>query len=310
MGTFIKYVVTGVLVVGPLVATAYAGILVWGQHVGWSDLALLFTMYALTAFGVTIGLHRFLTHGSFKTNRLAKITLAILGAMAIQGAPIGWVANHRLHHAYSDREGDPHSPHLTSDILRGFLHSHVGWLFREHAADPDCWARDLVRDRDIVLVSRYTVVWAVLGMVVPFIIGGWSGLLWGGLVRVFLAHHVTWSVNSVCHIIGSRPFDTPDRSTNFWLVGLLAFGEGGHNTHHASPKSARHGLHWWHFDLSWVVIRTLQKIRLAYDVYVLDPVDLKRALMKRASGVKVVLASARKHSTRRSKGATGQRRLA
>jgi len=291
--TFTKNSWTAILVVGPLVATAYAILLAWNQYVGWGDLALLFTMYTLTACGVTIGLHRYLTHGSFKTNRPTKMALVMLGAAACEGSPISWAVNHRLHHAYADRKGDPHSPHLSSSRLLGFIHAHVGWFFARQTAEADCWARDLLNDRDIVWVSRYTIVWAALGLVIPLLLGGWSGLLWGGLVRVFLAHHVTWSINSVCHIVGSRPFETRDQSTNFWPFAMLAFGEGSHNTHHASPKSARHGLYWWHFDLSWVVICTLQKIRLAYDVYVQDPIDLKRALLYRTAGVKVVLQGQR-----------------
>jgi stearoyl-CoA desaturase (delta-9 desaturase) len=282
-------VIAIILVGGPFAAMGYALFLASNLYLDWSDLALLLTMYTLTAFGITIGLHRYLTHGSFKTNRLIKITLVILGAMAFEGSPISWVANHRLHHAYSDRDGDPHSPHLTKGLVSGFVYAHIGWFFARRRADPAFWARDLVRDSDILLISRYSLVWALLGLAIPFAIGGWSGLLWGGLVRIFLVHHVTWSVNSVCHIFGSRPFGTDDKSTNFWLVGLLAFGEGGHNTHHAAPKSARHGLYWWHFDLSWMVIRVLQKVRLASAIYELDPTDLKRALRERAASVKVVL---------------------
>ena len=281
---------TVILVVGPLIATAYGIFLVWNLYVGWGDLALLFTMYTISAYGVTIGLHRYLTHESFKVNRPAKIALTILGAAAFEGSPISWVTNHRRHHAYSDREGDPHSPHLSKGLLLGFIHSHVGWLFAKQTEDPDCWAKDLTSDRDIVWISRYAIIWSLLSLAIPFLIGGWSGLLWGGLVRVFLAHHVTWSINSICHIMGSRPFNTRDRSTNFWPLGLFTLGESGHNTHHASPKSARHGLRWWHFDLSWVVIRTLQRLRVAYDVYVQDPIDLKRALRYRTAGVKVVLS--------------------
>ncbi|MEE9323934.1 MAG: acyl-CoA desaturase, partial [Dehalococcoidia bacterium] len=166
-------------------------------------------------------------------------------------------------------------------------------------ADPQRWARDLLKDPDIVFIHRTTVFWCGLSLIVPFVIGGWSGLLWGGFVRIFLAHHVTWSVNSVCHIYGSRPFNTKDRSTNHWLVGLLGFGEGGHNTHHASPRSARHGLYWWHFDSSWVVIRVLEKLGLAYNVYELDPEDLKVALRRRAASVKATVCSGLR-GTRRS----------
>jgi stearoyl-CoA desaturase (delta-9 desaturase) len=173
--------------------------------------------------------------------------------------------------------------------VRGFLHAHLSWLFSAGNAEPDVWAEDLKADRDIVLVSRLTLVWWVLSLLIPFLIGGWTGFMWGGLIRIFLIHHVTWSVNSVCHLFGSRPFRTKDRSTNFWPVGLLAFGEGGHNTHHASPKSARHGLRWWHFDTSWLIIRVMEDLRLVHDVYVQETTALRRSLKERAAGVRVVL---------------------
>ena len=156
-------------------------------------------------------------------------------------------------------------------------------------ADPDRWARDLLEDRDLVFLQRTAPIWFLLGLAIPFLIGGWTGFLWGGLVRVFLTNHVTWSVNSVCHVFGARPFKTKDHSGNQWLVGLLAFGEGAHNTHHASPRSARHGLYWWHFDMSWVIIRLMARLGLAHDVYTLDKEDLKRALASQAGAVKVAL---------------------
>jgi len=285
----LRKIITALLVAGPLVGTGYAVFASWGRFMGFTDLALLIGLYVLIAMGVTVGFHRYLTHGSFKTNRFLKAILTILGTMSLEGSPISWVANHRLHHAYADRQGDLHSPHLSNNPVTGFIHAHFSWLFADSQADPKYWAEDLGRDRMIVLISRYTILWWIIGLIIPYFIGGWSGLMWGGLVRVFLTHHVTWSVNSVCHIFGSRPFNTKDRSTNFWPVGLLAFGEGGHNTHHASPKSARHGLFWWHFDMSWVVIRMLEKTRLAQDVYVQEPVVLKQALRERAAGVPVVL---------------------
>jgi stearoyl-CoA desaturase (delta-9 desaturase) len=288
-----KSVVT-LLVVGPLVAAVYAVILTWRSAVNWYDLALLGVMYALVGFGVTIGFHRFLTHDSFKARRPVKILLVILGTMSLEGTPIAWAANHRLHHAHADRDGDLHSPHLSKNLIAGFLHAHVGWLFGNREADPKQWARDLLNDPDIVFVNRYSVLWILLSFLIPFAIGGWSGLLWGGFVRVLLTHHATWSVNSVCHMFGSRPFAPKDESRNHWLVGLLAFGEGGHNTHHASPRSARHGLHWWHFDLSWVVIRTLESVRLAYNVYTLDRDDLTRALRTKAAGIKASLRRPRR----------------
>ena len=286
--SLVRKTVTLVMVVGPLAATGFALQLAWNKAADWRDVALLGIMYALVSLGVTVGFHRYLAHGSFKPHRVVKILLVVLGSMSIEGRPVSWVSNHRQHHAYADREGDLHSPHLAGNLVRGFFHAHVGWLLDGRSADPQRWSRDLLEDRDIVLLNRFTFVVALLGLLVPYLIGGWSGLLWAGLVRVCLTHHVTWSVNSVCHLFGSRPFATRDRSTNHWLVGLLGFGEGGHNTHHASPRSARHGLRWWDFDLSWVLICTLERLRLVRDVYTLDRGALQRALRQRASGVKVV----------------------
>ncbi|MQF69499.1 acyl-CoA desaturase [SAR202 cluster bacterium AD-804-J14_MRT_500m] len=281
--------ITGLIVVGPLIGTVYAVYVSWGHFIGLTELALLIGMYIMVALGITVGFHRYLTHGSFRTNWFLKVILTAVGAMAFEGSPISWVSNHRLHHAYADREGDPHSPHLSRGSITGFIHAHFGWLFTDRKSDAAYWADDLVQDRTIVLVSRLTILWMIIGLVIPYILGGWTGFIWGGVVRIFVTHHVTWSVNSVCHMFGSRPFNTKDQSTNFWLVGLLALGEGGHNTHHASPKSARHGLYWWHFDMSWILIRTLEGIRLAHDVYVQETESLRLGLVRHASGVQVAL---------------------
>jgi stearoyl-CoA desaturase (delta-9 desaturase) len=288
MSTILRKVIIITMVVGPLIATVYAIYLGWNGIVRMLDLVLLASLYCFTAIGVTIGYHRYLTHASFRTNRVLKFVLVILGCVSLEGAPITWVANHRKHHAFSDREGDLHSPHLSRNIVLGFMHAHVGWMIEGRAADTQKWAPDLLQDVDIKFINKTTALWVILGLLVPFLIGGWSGLLWGGLVRILLTHHVTWSVNSVCHVFGSRPFRTKDRSSNHWLVGLLAFGEGGHNTHHASPRSARHGIFWWHFDLSWVIIRALANLGWIFDVYTLDPTDLKQALRVEAPGIKVI----------------------
>ena len=275
-------------VIVPLVATGYAIYLAWNGLAHWGDMALLGAMYTLVIFGVGIGYHRLVTHDSFRVHSAIKFPLVILWCMSI-GAPISWAAIHRAHHAFPDLEGDPHSPHLSRNIFLGFFHAHVGWLFAAKYADPNRWARDLLEDRDLVFLQRTAVIWFLLGLAIPFLIGGWTGLLWGGVVRVFLTNHVTWSVNSVCHVFGARPFKTKDHSGNQWLVGLLAFGEGAHNTHHASPRSARHGLYWWHFDMSWVIIRLMARLGLAHDVYALDEDDLRRALATQAGAVKVAL---------------------
>lgn len=248
-------------VVGPLVATVYAICSLWNRAIHWTDLALLLGMYTLTALGVTVGFHRMLTHRSFRPHPVIKFIFLVLGSMALEGAAVQWAATHVRHHALSDQEGDPHSP------VEGFFHAHVGWLFKDRMADPNVYCKNLVKDPIVMFVSRTFLLWAVLSLLIPFLIGGWSGLLWGALVRIFLAHHVTWSVNSICHTFGRRDFDTPDQSRNEWVIGLLAFGEGWHNNHHAFPRSAFHGLRWWQFDLSGYLIWTLEKIGLVREVY-------------------------------------------
>ena len=262
--TLYKMVVLVVVVV-PFLATALAVRLLWAHAVHWSDLALLGAMYSLVALGVTVGYHRMLTHRSFRPHPVVKFLLLVLGTMSIEGPALQWAATHVKHHALSDRDGDPHSP------LEGFFHAHIGWMFSSEEGDPAIYCRNLVNDRMVVFVSRTFLLWSVLAFVIPFAIGGWTGLLWGGLVRVFLTHHVTWSVNSVCHTFGKRDYDTTDRSRNEWIVGLLGFGEGWHNNHHAFPRSAFHGLHWWQFDLSGYTIWMLERLGLARDVYRVAP---------------------------------------
>jgi stearoyl-CoA desaturase (delta-9 desaturase) len=226
-------------------------------------------MYTVAAMGVTMGFHRMLTHRSFKPHPVIKFLLLVGGSMALEGPAIEWAATHVKHHALADKEGDPHSP------LEGFWHAHLGWLFKDRMADPNVYCRNLVKDPMVMFVSRTFLVWVVLSLAIPFgvggLIGGWSGawtaLLWGGLVRIFLTHHVTWSVNSVCHTFGQRDFETVDQSRNEWVVGLLAFGEGWHNNHHAFPRSAFHGLRWWQFDLTGYLIWTLERVGLVHEVY-------------------------------------------
>lgn len=250
-----------VAVVVPLIATIYAICSLWERAVNWLDLTLLLCMYILTALGVTIGFHRMLTHRSFRPHPAVKFILLVLGSMSLEGPALIWAATHVKHHAQADREGDPHSP------IEGFFHAHVGWLFQDRMADPNVYCKNLVKDPIVVFVSQTFFLWVVLSLLIPFALGGWTGLLWGGLVRIFLTHHVTWSVNSVCHTFGKREFETTDQSHNEWIVGLLAFGEGWHNNHHAFPRSAFHGLHWWQFDLSGYIIRALERIGLVHDVY-------------------------------------------
>ena len=265
------------IVVVPLLATALAIGLLWQRAVHWSDVILLVTMYTLVALGVTVGFHRMLTHRSFRPHPVVKLVLLILGSMSLEGSALDWAATHIKHHAQSDREGDPHSP------VEGFFHAHIGWLFSGDQPDPNVYCRNLVNDRMIVFVSRTFPLWSILAFVIPFAIGGWSGLLWGGLVRVFLTHHVTWSVNSVCHTFGKREFETNDKSRNEWVVGLLGFGEGWHNNHHAFPRSAFHGLHWWQFDVSGYLIWMFERLGLAHEVYRVSPALRARRLARQAA---------------------------
>jgi stearoyl-CoA desaturase (delta-9 desaturase) len=263
-----KFIILALVVI-PLLGVVVAIRLLWHRAVDWRDLALLVGLYVPISMGITIGFHRYLTHRGFRANPVVKVTLLILGSMAVEGAAIAWAANHRKHHALADQAGDPHSP------ADGFLHAHVGWLFEGKAADQQVYARDLRDDRLVGVISRTFPLWVALSLLLPFAIGGWTGLLWGGLVRIFLTHHVTWSVNSVCHTFGSRPFGTKDLSRNQWVVGLLALGEGWHNNHHAFPRSALHGLRWWQVDLSGLTIRLLERLRLIWNVQRVKPVEVQ-----------------------------------
>lgn len=259
-----RYVVLVVVVV-PFLATLFAIWLMWEHAVHWSDLILLGSMYALIILGVGVGFHRMLTHRSFQPHPIVKFLLLVLGSMSLEGPALEWTATHIKHHAHSDREGDPHSP------VEGLVHAHIGWMLKSLYTDPQVYCRNLLKDPVVVFVSRTFVLWVVLSLAIPFALGGWTGLLWGGLVRIFLVHHVTWSVNSICHSFGKREFETNDRSRNEWVVGMLAFGEGWHNNHHAFPRSAFHGLHWWQFDLCGYAIWTLERLGLVHEVYRIPP---------------------------------------
>ncbi|GHO86016.1 stearoyl-CoA 9-desaturase [Dictyobacter formicarum] len=249
------------VVILPFLATIYAMWALWNRAVFLSDIVMLLIMYICITFGVTAGFHRMLTHRSFRAHPVIKFLLLVFGSMSLEGPALEWAATHVKHHAQSDKEGDPHSP------TEGFIHAHLGWLFKDRMADPNVYCRNLVNDRMVVFVSRTFLLWVVLSLLIPFAVGGWHGLLWAGLVRIFIVHHVTWSVNSICHTFGKREFETTDKSRNEWIVGLLAFGEGWHNNHHAFPRSAFHGLHWWQVDFSAYLIRILEKVGLVKDVY-------------------------------------------
>lgn len=249
------------LVVVPLLLTVFAIILLWNRYVFAMDIALLIGMYALSVFGIGIGYHRLLTHQGFKTYWPIRFFFIALGAMAWNGGPVVWASSHIKHHAHSDQEDDPHSP------IHGFWHSHLGWLFAEdNFAEAKEYAPHLLEDKVVMFIDRTILFWLALALIIPFALGGWTGLLWGGAVRIFLTSHVTWSVNSICHTFGKRPFETVDESRNEWIIGLLAFGEGWHNNHHAFPRSVKHGLFWYQFDLSALIISLMEKLGLAWEV--------------------------------------------
>lgn len=263
----------------PFVAVVAAVPLLWGWGVTWLDIGLAVAFYSLSVLGVTVGFHRYFTHGSFKAKRPLRVALAVAGSMAVQGPITHWVADHRRHHAYSDRQGDPHSPWLfgTSPVavMRGFWHAHMGWIFRRTLTNQHRFAPDLLADRDMRIVHRLFGPLTIATLVLPAVIGGlatWSwwgavtAFFWAGLVRVAAVHHVTWSVNSICHIVGDRPFAARDRSANFWPLALLSMGEAWHNLHHADPTSARHGVRRGQIDVSARLIWLFEKFGWVYDV--------------------------------------------
>jgi stearoyl-CoA desaturase (delta-9 desaturase) len=228
-------------------------------------LALFATFFFLTGLGITVGYHRLATHRSFETHPAIKAVLLILGSMALEGPVVEWVANHIKHHANSDQPDDPHSPHQHG-FWHGLWHAHVGWLVPYVEIDTVKYASVVMRDPVAMWVSRTFPIWVTAGYVIPFLVAGWEGLIWGGLFRQFCVQNITFAVNSVCHRFGSRPFRTGDMSTNNVFVGVLGLGEGWHNNHHAFPTSAFHGLHWWQLDISGHFIRTLATLRLAWNV--------------------------------------------
>ncbi len=263
----------------PLLAVVIAVPFAWGWGLSWTDIIIAAVFYVISGMGVTVGFHRHFTHGAFKANRALRIALAAAGQMAVQGPVITWVADHRRHHAFSDREGDPHSPWLFGNsvgaLAKGFWHSHMGWLFDRDLTNQQRFAPDLIADKDIDRVNRLFWVWTVISLVAPAVIGGlvtWSltgalsAFFWAGLVRVALLHHVTWSVNSICHMIGERPFTTRDKSANFWPLAILSFGESWHNLHHADPTCARHGVLRGQLDISARAIYFFEKFGWATKV--------------------------------------------
>jgi stearoyl-CoA desaturase (delta-9 desaturase) len=270
----------------PFVVVAIAIPLLWGHLLGWSDIVVFALMYTLSGFGVTVGFHRMLTHRSFQTHTSIRYLFAILGSLSVQGPVIDWVADHRKHHAHTDQEGDPHSPHVghgagVSGALRGLWHAHVGWLWRTHGeARSSQYAKELVEDRGMRLINRRFPLIALGSLALPALLGlaltqSWhgalTGLIWGGFARIFLQHHITWSVNSVCHFFGKRRFDVEDHSTNVFWLALPSFGESWHHNHHAFPRSAAHGLRWWELDPSAALIALMRRSGLAWDVVRITP---------------------------------------
>ncbi len=286
-------VLTGLVTALPVLGLGLVAWQLWGNALGPSDLVVFGVMYVASGLGVTVGFHRLFTHRSFKTTKAVRAILAILGSVAIEGPVISWVADHRKHHAFSDKEGDPHSPHVDhghglSGAIRGLFHAHVGWLFiHTHRGRKTRYAPDLMKDPVVAWVNKTFFLWAIAGFVASFFLGaaidgtwmgGLTGMLWGGLVRMLVLHHVTYSINSLCHFFGRRTFETDDESRNLAWLAPLSFGEAWHNGHHAFPTSARHGLNRREVDISAGVINLLERTGLAWDVVKVEPekVEAKR----------------------------------
>jgi stearoyl-CoA desaturase (Delta-9 desaturase) len=286
---------TGTITALPFIALFVVGWQVWNEALHWSDIIVFAICYVLTGFGVTVGFHRHLTHRAFKAKGWVRGTLAILGSAAIEGPVISWVADHRKHHAFADVEGDPHSPHVDHGVglkgaLRGLWHAHVGWLFiHTHRGNKERYAPDLIADPLIRWIDRTFVLWVGVGLLFPFLLGGliggsWqaalTGLLWGGAVRMLVVHHVTYSINSLCHFFGRQAFDTGDESRNLAWLAPFTFGEAWHNNHHAFPTSYEHGMRRWQFDPSRLLIRGLEKAGLVWDVVRIAPERQARKVLE------------------------------
>jgi len=284
---------TGVVL--PFLGVIAAIVMLWDKWVDGTDLAILGVMYLLTAIGVTVGYHRLLTHRAFQTYPWLERVFAVLGSLSVQGSVMDWVADHRKHHAHTDVEGDPHSPHVGHGSgLRGLWHAHVGWLLETQGqADWKRYAPELYEDPAMRRIGRRFPLLVVISLLVPtvagFVLHGFTlsgalrGYVWGGLVRIFFVHHVTWSVNSICHFFGSRRFDIEDRSTNVGWLAVLSLGESWHHNHHAFPRSAYHGLRWWEVDLSGLIISGLERVGLAWNVVRIAPERQRAKTIARAA---------------------------
>jgi len=279
-------IITGVVTALPVISLAFVVWQLWDSFLGWNDIFVFLVMYALTGIGVTVGFHRLFTHRAFRTTPAVRGLLAILGSAAIEGPVISWVADHRKHHAFSDQEGDPHSPHVGhgsgwGGAVRGLLHAHVGWLFiHTHRGRRTRYTPDLLKDPVVSWVDRTFLLWAIGGLAMAFGLGvlfggrlrdGVTGLLWGGALRMLILHHVTYSINSLCHFFGRRRFETSDESRNLAWLAPLSLGEAWHNNHHAFPTAAGHGMERWQIDPSALVIRGLERLGLAWDVVWTNP---------------------------------------
>jgi stearoyl-CoA desaturase (delta-9 desaturase) len=274
---------TGVFL--PLLGVLAAIVLLWDKAVGWTSLAVLAAMYVVSVMGVTLGFHRLLTHRSFATYKPVQYALAIIGSMAVQGPVMNWVADHRKHHAHTDQEGDPHTPHGHGagfkGAVTGLWYAHMGWLFeRSGTSEHARYCRDLYEDRGMRLIHKTFALWVLLGLAIPAAIGyavtgtaigALEAALWGGAVRIFLGHHVTWSINSVCHFFGTRRFAVEDHSTNVFWLSALSMGESWHHNHHTFPRSAFHGLKSWEIDPTGWVIRGMKATKLAWNVVEISP---------------------------------------
>ena len=269
-----------VVTIVPFAGFIWAVVSFWGRGLSGVDAGIALAAYLWTGFGITIGFHRYFTHRAFETNHFVRATLAIAGSMAVQGPIIKWVADHRRHHAFSDREGDPHSPHLDEGpgirgVLKGLWHAHMGWFFSDEQTSATRWAPDLLKDNTIKKVDRLFPLWVMLTFALPPVVGlaltgsaegALTAGLWGSLVRVFMLHHVTWSINSICHFYGKRPFQSDDFATNNWVLSVVSLGESWHNNHHAFPSAAVHGIGKTQIDPSGWLIGFLERIGIAHRV--------------------------------------------
>ena len=274
-----EQVALALFIVVPFACVLASVVVLWGDGLSYRDVVLSVVFYAVSGHGITVGFHRYFTHGSFKAGRGTRVALAVAGSLAVEGPVTRWVADHRRHHAYSDKEGDPHSPWRYGEsfgaLCKGLWHAHIGWLFDIEQTDQKRFAPDLLADRDVDRVNKLFPLWVLVSLGLPALLGGlwaqsWEGALsaffWASVVRMAVLHHVTWSINSICHTLGERPFKTRDRSTNVWPLALISMGESWHNLHHADPTAARHGVDRWQIDTSAEVIRGLEKLGLATDV--------------------------------------------